>query len=93
MFGGNLLKLELGHENIAKYFDTPQIKIYPNPCNSHLYLQGTSAPIGFNILSKEGKTIQTGISSSSGRINLNALPVGSYILHLESGQVMPFAKQ
>lgn len=72
------------------------INAYPNPVNDRIYISGLNEPnVRFEILSIEGKTVDSGSMISSG-INVSNLQHGWYRINLIGAkgiQTIPFVKQ
>ncbi|MDN3691227.1 T9SS type A sorting domain-containing protein [Chryseobacterium tructae] len=62
-----------------------QLKIYPNPVKAGKNLMITSVEAGaYTLLSPEGKVLKTGKISTNTDIDTSALPVGIYIITIET---------
>jgi hypothetical protein len=63
----------------AKPFEQKEIKLYPNPTENMLYVQGTT-PISYTVFDLNGKRVANGMNSNS--INVEFLNQGIYIIEL-----------
>lgn len=60
-----------------------KLKVYPNPATDILYIDGISEPVLYNIITLDGRIIQSGITYHN--INVTSLPKGLYTLQIGSG--------
>jgi len=59
-----------------------KISVYPNPTENILYFDGPSDSYHYRILSIVGKQISNGVLGQNGKIDVQSLPKGEYILRL-----------
>lgn len=60
-----------------------KLKVYPNPATDMLYVEGLNEPAPYNIITLDGRIVQTGFTTQN--INVNTLPRGLYTLQIGSG--------
>jgi len=71
-------------------FSEENIKIFPNPASDELYVTGLSKSFKFSILDYSGRVVSEG--QSTGKINLNELESGVYILRIQQGEHVKLTK-
>jgi len=59
------------------------LKVYPNPATDILYIDGLNEAQPYNIITLDGRVVQTGITNQ--QINVNTLPKGMYTLQIGLG--------
>ncbi|MCQ2088192.1 MAG: T9SS type A sorting domain-containing protein [Bacilli bacterium] len=83
---GGYSKIEFsGDDN--KLFDSKsnyEIKVYPNPVKSILYLVGADAETKFEIVSTIGKVVMNGTGES---VNVSNLAKGQYVIKVDNKSV------
>jgi minor extracellular serine protease Vpr len=62
--------------------EKPILQIYPNPASHELNVEGVSSEATYQIISMEGKLVHSG-QLSSGKINVEQLRSGIYMLRIE----------
>jgi hypothetical protein len=68
-------------------------RIYPNPCNDHLFIESKSESGSFKIFDPLGREILKGmLNDPKNTINLNEIPSGSYYIEIDSGAKKEFFK-
>jgi ligand-binding sensor domain-containing protein len=71
--------------NIFDLTDPADLKIYPNPADDLLMIQGLKSAGILRIFNTSGKQMQTGkLNANLNEINISGLPEGIYILNLET---------
>ena len=59
------------------------ITVFPNPAKEYLQVEGLKSSCGYKLYNVVGSTVQEGvIDANTGRINLQQLPAGTYLLEL-----------
>lgn len=65
--------------------ENTELKIYPNPAEHILYISGVEASADVNIYSLTGQQVlHTVVDQNRERINISALPAGSYVIVVDS---------
>lgn len=75
--------------NISQASSANQIRLYPNPAQSEVFIQITDDMKGcsLKVVNLLGKTIlQTTLNNTSKSFNVNSLPAGVYLVIFEKGQ-------
>ena len=65
---------------IANVLNYNELEIYPNPANNEVYVGVQILSTSYTIYDISGKTISQGVVESSGRISLEAISNGMYVL-------------
>ncbi len=60
-----------------------EIKIYPNPANNYLVIEGISIINKISIFNSEGKLVKVILNPISTKINIDGLPQGTYYLNAD----------
>lgn len=60
-----------------------EIKIYPNPANNYLVIEGMTMITKISIFNTEGKLIKVILKPTSNKINIEELPQGTYYLNAD----------
>ncbi len=75
-------------------FDTNQkLKIFPNPSVDTIQVLGVTDTKQFQIYDLSGFRVLTGSTSNEDKIYIQNLPIGMYVLKLETGEVLKFVKE
>ncbi|MDX6748098.1 T9SS type A sorting domain-containing protein [Polaribacter sp. PL03] len=70
-----------------------KIAIYPNPTNQFITFNGLNETTNYYIFNSLGKEIQKGKIPNKGKINLESLEKGIYIIKFENGKTTKFIKK
>jgi hypothetical protein len=76
------------HQNCAqiitdiKEVNKSDILIYPNPASDYVFLRNIDGPVNYRIISLVGRQFKQGVLAKSGKIRLNGLPNGTYIIEI-----------
>ncbi|WDT68119.1 M1 family aminopeptidase [Cloacibacterium sp. TD35] len=62
------------------------LKLYPNPASYEIKFLGNKEKKPYKIYNLDGKLWQSGVVNANNGINIAALPVGSYMIEIESHQ-------
>lgn len=69
------------------YLDkVPPLKLFPNPATSEIKFLGNTHKKPYKIYTLDGRLWQSGVVEANNGINIAALPVGSYMIEIESHQ-------
>ena len=69
-----------------------EIRIYPNPVNGILYLEGGDAEYSYMLYNGMGQMITGGTANGTHRIDCSAMTKGVYFLHLTTGDQVTVEK-
>ena len=61
------------------------IRIYPNPVNNTLYINGGSTEFSYVLYNGMGQMVANGTANGTQRINVSSMAKGVYFLHINSG--------
>jgi len=61
-------------------------QIAPNPAQNYLSIDGEFNALHYKIINSNGTTVLIGIINNKGQINIESLPTGIYVIHIESEQ-------
>jgi hypothetical protein len=65
-------------------FNKNQFKVYPNPSEGRIRIEGTNQAAGYSVFASDGRKMTGGaLEPGSNELNLN-LPSGSYLLQIQS---------
>lgn len=78
-FQNNFTEFSTGVNSIAK----KEIKIYPNPANNYLVVDGLTMINKISIFNAQGKLIKVILKPTSTKINIEGLPQGTYYLNAD----------
>lgn len=65
-------------------FTKKEIKIYPNPANDYLYIDGINMIGKISIYNSQGKLMKVILNPTSNKVNLEGLPQGTYFLKVDN---------
>lgn len=69
------------------------VKVYPNPATDYLAVEGLTNSANYGIFSLNGSLVASGIvAANNSKINVQTLPVGTYMLKIHSA-VVKFVKK
>lgn len=84
LLGNNIAKCTFDFPSSVADKEIAQIKIYPNPANEYLHIQGIqNQEYKYTIYNLDGQRIQTG-SINNNRAPVSGLPEGNYLIELSS---------
>ena len=90
--GGNETVTQIKYRDIYLGLDaginenTLNLKIGPNPVNNTLLINGLNEETPYQLLSLEGKVIQTGtVNHMNAKINVSELKTGIFLIHIGEG--------
>lgn len=72
----NMLPNTVSDQTVAE----ERLSLFPNPCESYLHINTNLKDAHFAIFSIDGRFMQSGTVNSSGKILVQSLPVGCYII-------------
>ncbi len=78
--------------NISSIIQNSEIRIFPNPTNKLLYIEGTSGNSEYFIIDKKGSICAKGMNSASSPLDVTKLKMGNYILIINTGEEL-YSKQ
>lgn len=91
-------KLGLPSAGVATASNIASIRLYPNPAQERITLNGLENKGPYRIINSKGQQVQTGsMQTKHSEIDIQTLPVGHYIIRLDNGDgqaaAVPFLKQ
>ncbi len=91
-FEGKISKLDLDNLSIHKNDPKQTIKLFPNPSENMIQVQGLIAEREYIIYNSLGQKISEGEIMNNGLINIESFPSGIYILNFENQDYIQFIK-
>ncbi len=68
------------------------IRIYPNPVNNILYINGGNTEYSYVLYNGMGQAVANGIANGTQQINVSSMAKGIYFLHINNGSQMSIRK-
>jgi len=68
------------------------IRIYPNPVNGTLYINGADTEFTYVLYNGMGQQVAQGTATGAAQINVNGMTQGVYFLHLTTGEQVSIQK-